>query len=142
MIFPDRPNVIGPKKIKITFRQKYILQGEMIPVISGLVSHLVNLEGNDNWGRGRLVWRGITLLIGHHHLCHVKEKGYNFKLFDNAVNPCHPPTFVLSLSARGCSVFIVNDQLTISHLHSWTAVKSKTLEVRTTFNVSMHFRRN
>ena len=64
MIFPDRPNVIGPKKIKITFRQKYILQGEMIPVISGLVSHLVNLEGNDNWGRGRLVWRGITLLIG------------------------------------------------------------------------------
>ena len=40
----------------------------MIPVISGLVSHLVNLEGNDNWGRGRLVWRGITLLIGHQHL--------------------------------------------------------------------------
>ena len=115
MIFPDRPNVIGPKKFRSQkfrnhsyFRQKYILQREMIPVISGLVSHLVNLEGNDNWGRGRLVWRGITLLIGHHHLCHVKEYGYNFKLFDNAVNPCHPPTFVLSLSARGCSVFIVN----------------------------------
>ena len=107
MIFPDRPNVIGPKKIKITFRQKYISQGEMIPVISGLVSHLVNLEGNDNWGRGRLVWRGITLLIGHHHLCHVKEKGYNFKLFDNAVNSCHPELrFVATVTTDGRVKFV------------------------------------